>query len=141
MEDKTEDIKDRFYNELEQVFVIFPKYPMKILVGDFNAKVGRKDTFKPKIGNNSLHQISNDNGVTVVNFAKSKNLTVESTMFPLCNSHKFASTSPDGKTHNQTDHVLIDRRQHSGIIDVRSGQQIVIMTTIWWWQKSGGDWP
>jgi hypothetical protein len=42
---------------------------MKILLGDFNAKVGREDIFKPTIGNESLHEISNDNGIRVVNFA------------------------------------------------------------------------
>jgi hypothetical protein len=47
---------------------------MKILLGDFNAKVGREDIFKPTNGNESLHEISNDNGVKVVNFATSKNL-------------------------------------------------------------------
>jgi hypothetical protein len=45
------------------VFDKFPKYHMKSLLGDFNAKVGREDIFKPTIGNESLHEISNDNGV------------------------------------------------------------------------------
>ena len=40
---------------------------MKILLGDFNAKVGRENIFKPTIGNESLHQGSNDNGDSVVN--------------------------------------------------------------------------
>jgi hypothetical protein len=40
-EDKTDDVKDRFYEELEQVFDKFPKYHMKILLGDLSAKVGR----------------------------------------------------------------------------------------------------
>jgi hypothetical protein len=43
------------------------------------------------------------NGVRVVNFATSKNLTVKSTMFPHRNIHKFTWTSPDGWTHNQID--------------------------------------
>jgi hypothetical protein len=34
-----------------------------------NAKEEREDIFKPTIGNESLHETSNDNGVTVVNFA------------------------------------------------------------------------
>jgi hypothetical protein len=46
---------------------------MKILLGDFNAKVAREDIFKPTIGNESLHEISNDNGVRAKNFATSKN--------------------------------------------------------------------
>jgi hypothetical protein len=66
-EDKIDDIKDRFYEELEQVFGKFLKHPIKILLGNFNAKVCREDIFKPTIGNESLHKISNDNGIRVVN--------------------------------------------------------------------------
>jgi hypothetical protein len=45
---------------------------MKILLGDLNAKVGREFIFKPTTGNESLHEISNDNGVRVLNFATFK---------------------------------------------------------------------
>jgi hypothetical protein len=38
---KIDDVKDKFYEELEQVFNKIPKYHMKILLGDFNAEVGR----------------------------------------------------------------------------------------------------
>jgi exonuclease III len=60
-EDKTDDVKDSFYEELERVSDKFPKLNMQILLGDFNAKVGREDSFKPTIGNESLHKIGNDN--------------------------------------------------------------------------------
>ena len=40
---------------------------MKILPGDCNAKLGRKNIFKPTIGNESLPQDSNDNGARIVN--------------------------------------------------------------------------
>jgi hypothetical protein len=93
---------------------------MEILLGDFNAKVGRKDIFKPTIVNESLHKMSNDNGVRLVNFATSKNLRVKSMMFPHSSNHKYTSTSPDGKTHNQIDHILVDRQRHSNVLDVRS---------------------
>jgi hypothetical protein len=58
------------------------------MLGDFNAKVGREDIFNPTIWNESLHEISSDNGVRVVNLATSKNLTVKRTMFPHRNIHK-----------------------------------------------------
>jgi hypothetical protein len=38
---------------------------MKLLLGDFNAEAGREDIFKPTIGNESLHETSNGNGVRV----------------------------------------------------------------------------
>jgi hypothetical protein len=48
-EDKTDHIRDRFFVKLEHTFDKFLKYHMKILLGDFNAKVGREDIFKPII--------------------------------------------------------------------------------------------
>jgi len=81
--------------------------------------VERENIFKPTIGQESLHQDSNDNGVRLVNFATSQNLVVKSTMFPRRNIHKHTWNSPDCKTHNQVDHVLIDRRWHSSVLDVR----------------------
>jgi hypothetical protein len=92
-EDKSDDVKDSFYEELGCAFDQFPRYDMKILLGDFNAKVGREDIIKPTIGNESSREISNDNRVRVVNFAISKNLVVKSTMFPHHSIHKY--TSPD----------------------------------------------
>jgi hypothetical protein len=101
---------------------------MKIMLGYFNAKVDRKYIFKPKIGNESLHEISNDNGVRLVNIATSKNLRVKSMMFPHRNIHKYTWKSPDGKTHNQIDHITVDRRRHSNVLMFDySVQQIVIL--------------
>jgi hypothetical protein len=95
---KIDDVKDRFYEVLECVFDKFLKYHMKILFGDFNAKVGREESFKPTVGSESLHEINDDNRVRAVNFATSKNLSLKSTMFPHCNIHKFT----DGSTTKLT---------------------------------------
>jgi hypothetical protein len=48
----------------------------------------------------------------------SKNLTVKSTTFPHHDIHKHTWTSPDGVSHDHIDHVLVDKRQHSNILDV-----------------------
>jgi hypothetical protein len=62
----------------ESIFDKFTKYHKKILLGGFKAKVSREVTSKPKIGNESLHEISNDNGVGVANIATSKHMIVKS---------------------------------------------------------------
>ena len=58
-EEKRDEAKVSFYEELDQVFDHFPKYHTKMLLADFNAKVGRENIFKPTIGQVSLHQGSN----------------------------------------------------------------------------------
>jgi hypothetical protein len=60
-EDNIDDMKDSFYNKPERVFDKFPKYHMKFLL-EFNAEVGMEDIFNQTISNESLHEISNDNG-------------------------------------------------------------------------------
>jgi hypothetical protein len=113
-EDKSDDIKDSFFEVLRRVIDQFPRYDMNILLGGFNAKAGREDIFKPTIGNEISHEISKDNGVRVVN------LVVKSNMFPHRNIRKYSWISPDGQKHNKFDHVSTDRRRHSSILNVRS---------------------
>jgi hypothetical protein len=45
-EDKINDVGNSFYEELERISDKFPKYHTEMLLGDFNAMVGREDIFK-----------------------------------------------------------------------------------------------
>ena len=56
--DSSEDEKDDFYEKLESVIQKNHKSKdMTILLGDFNAKVGKeKDAFQQAIGKESLHE-------------------------------------------------------------------------------------
>ena len=44
-----------------------------------------------------------------MNFGISENLIVKSTKFPHRNIHKYTWILRDGITHNEIDHVLVDR--------------------------------
>ena len=90
-EQKIDNSRDSFYEELEQVFDHSRKYHKKFILRDFNAKLGREDIFKPTIGNERLHQDNNDNGVRIVNFATSKNLVLKIKMFP----HRSIHNTPE----------------------------------------------
>jgi hypothetical protein len=52
------------------------------MLGDCNAKLGREDNFRPTIDCRVYKKNSNNSGVTAVNFSKSENLAVKSSMFP-----------------------------------------------------------
>jgi exonuclease III len=117
-EDKGEHEKDTFYQDLDRTVDFLPSNNVKLILGDFNAKVGRESEYRWTVGPNSLHNISNDSGVRLIDFAMSKNMTVSSTFFPHLDIHKRTWTLPDGNTHNQIDHVLIDKRRATGILDV-----------------------
>jgi len=72
--------------------------------------MGRGNVFKPTIGNESLRQDINDNGVREENFVTSKNLVAKGKMSPHQNISKYTSTSPKEETNNQTDYILLERR-------------------------------
>jgi hypothetical protein len=108
-EDKIDDVKGKFYKDQQRVLDKFPKYLIKIVLEDFSVNVGREEIFKPTVAKERLH------GIRVVNSGISKNLFAKSTMFPHPNINKFTWTSPDGKTHNEIEHISIDWRQQSSI--------------------------
>jgi len=96
--------------------------------------------FKPAVPNDCLQQDVNGNGVRIVKFATSKNLVVKITMFLHQNIHKYTLTSLGGKTHNQIDHVLIERRWIRVYMMCEVSRELtVILITIWWLQKLGTD--
>ncbi|XP_072387477.1 uncharacterized protein [Diabrotica undecimpunctata] len=97
-----------------------PKQDMRILCGDFNAKISKEPSLYPTIGKHSLHNISNDNGLRLTETAAANNMLIKSTMFPHKDIHKQTWVSNDHITRNQIDHIIIDARHGNNIIDVRS---------------------
>jgi hypothetical protein len=63
-------------------------------------------------------------------------MVVNSMMFLYQNICKYSWTSPDGKTHDQIDHILL---WHLRILNLL-GVVAAILVTIWWLQKLGEDW-
>lgn len=119
-ENKDETDKDEFFEEVATIYDEAPGNTIKIIVGDCNAKLGKEPSFRPTIGMHSAHEISNNNGQRLINFAISRKMTFSSTTFPHNDIHKYTWKSPDGRTVNQIDHVLIDKRFRYRRADVRS---------------------
>ena len=67
----------------------------------------------------SLHETSNENGIRAIDFATNNTMIIKKTNFPHKNIQE-TWKPPDRRTNNQIDHVLVDRRPASSIMNVRS---------------------
>ncbi|XP_058449191.1 uncharacterized protein LOC131429161 [Malaya genurostris] len=115
----TDDDKDAFYAQLERKYDCCPSHDVKIIIGDLNAQVGQEEEFRPTIGRFSAHQLTNENGLRLIDFAASKNMAIRSTFFQHSLPYRYTWRSPQ-QTESQIDYVLIDGRHFSEIIDVRT---------------------
>jgi len=80
---------------------------MFIIMGDFNAKVGREECRHKVSGKHSLHEHSNENGSFPVQFAIRNNFYIKSTTFPHKTIHMGTWNIPGSTEVNQIDHVLV----------------------------------
>ncbi|KAF0773386.1 Uncharacterized protein FWK35_00003693 [Aphis craccivora] len=80
-------IKNKLLSNIVKFEPLSDRKP-KIIIGDFNAKIGKETVYRPTIGNDSLHDESNQNGNKLITFAAARNMVVISTMFPYKNIHK-----------------------------------------------------
>ena len=74
----------------------------------------------PTIGKQSLHEKTNDNGYCLIQFATLNNMVIGSTTFQHKNVCKPTWMAPDRSFESQTDHMVIDARHMSDLMDVRS---------------------
>jgi len=88
MEQKDEVQKDDFYEDLERICMKAPKHDIKVVIGDFNAKVGKELGLAPNVGKYSLHEETSHNGLRMIDFAMTKNMAICNTLFQHKRIHK-----------------------------------------------------
>jgi endonuclease/exonuclease/phosphatase family metal-dependent hydrolase len=91
-----------------------------ILLGDFNAKMGKEHSNKRAAGRHTLHDITSENGEKLVQLTIAHNLEISSTKFQNRRIHRGTWKAPGQYIRNQIDHVLINKRRASTIIHVRT---------------------
>jgi endonuclease/exonuclease/phosphatase family metal-dependent hydrolase len=71
-EEKDEREKEEFYKCLEETYQKIQKYDLVIIMGDFNAKIGKEEYKKKGAGKYSIHNISSKNENLLGQFATRK---------------------------------------------------------------------
>ncbi|PSN51163.1 hypothetical protein C0J52_06050, partial [Blattella germanica] len=70
-----------FYSMLEDAYNSAPENDVKLIMGDFNAKIGKEQIYMDTIGKHSLHEQTSENGERLIDFATSKNMIISSTCY------------------------------------------------------------
>jgi hypothetical protein len=58
-----------------------PRHDIKIVMGYFNAKVGKEPGLTPDVGKYSLHEETNNSGWRRIDFAIARNMAISNTFF------------------------------------------------------------
>ena len=120
--DSTDEEIEKFYKQIEHTMEELPKKDVKIVIGDWNAKVGMdSEGWELVMGRYGYGQ-RNERGERLLEFAAKNDLFITNTRFQQKDSRKWTWMAPDGKHTNMIDLVLIDRRWKTSIRVCRTFQ-------------------
>ncbi len=120
--DSTEEDIEAFYEQLDETMKEIPKKDIKIVMGDWNAKVGQvNEGWEMAMGRYGFGD-RNNRGERLLQFAVEHEMFVCNTRFQQKDSRKWTWISPDGKSRNMIDMVLIDRRWKTSVRNCRTYQ-------------------
>ncbi|XP_055589674.1 uncharacterized protein LOC129741885 [Uranotaenia lowii] len=100
----TGEDKDKFYAQLDLEYDRCPKPDIKIVIGDFNAQVCQEKEFKLTIRRFSTHQLTNENGLRLIDFATSKRKAIDNVFI---DTRHFSDIIDCQGANKESDHYLV----------------------------------
>jgi hypothetical protein len=106
------------YEDIEKVLKKIRRDSPIIMMGDFNAKVG-KGSDGECVGSFGLGQ-RNDKGDRLVEFAEKNQMVICNTMFQHHPRRLYTWKSPGDQTRNQIDYILVNKRYRNAVLNCRT---------------------
>ena len=112
---------ERFYQDLSHAVKQVAKGDMLLVMGDFNAKVGRREpsAMSSAVGLYGLGE-TNEAGEQLEDFCLEHELALANTMFKQHPRRLYTWTCPDGNTRNQIDYISIAQRWKTSLMNCRT---------------------
>jgi len=120
--DSTEEDIEMFYEQLEHTIEEMPKKDVKIVIGDWNAKVEMDNEGWEHVMGCHGYRERNERGERLLEFASKNDLLITNTRFQQKDSRNWTWMAPDGKHTNMIDFVLVDRRWKTAVHVCRAFQ-------------------
>jgi endonuclease/exonuclease/phosphatase family metal-dependent hydrolase len=115
---KPREETEEFYNKLQDTIEHLPSSDKVIILGDFNARIGKHEIQGIKQRFNE--DVLNENGVQLIDFCSRNEMRINNTFYPHKEQHKYTFIN----TRNQKstiDYIITNRQIHpSQISDVRA---------------------
>ena len=110
-----DEVKDKFYNDLDDVISTTPRKDKLILLGDFNARVGTDhQTWEGVIGPEGVGKC-NSNGLLLLRKCAEHELLITNTVFRLPNRNKTSLIHPRYKHWHLIDCVIVRRADRQDV--------------------------
>ena len=127
---------ESFYNTVQEALDKTPPRDLVLMMGDWNAEVGKTERKNSHIGIHGLGE-QNERGVKLAEFCISNDLTIDNTIFPHHPWRLYAWRSPGERTRNQIDYIMLKRRWRTSLLNVKtipdadcgSDHQLLLATT------------
>ena len=110
-----DEVKDKFYDDLDNVISATPRTDKLILLGDFNARVGTDhQTWEGVIGPEGVGKC-NSNGLLLLRKCAEHDLLITNTVFRLPNRNKTSWMHPRSKHWHLIDYVIVRRTDRQDV--------------------------
>ena len=116
----SDEAKDSFYDQLDSVIKAIPSANKMLLLGDFNARVGKDySSWEKIVGKHGVGR-ENSNGTRLLSLCAQHGLIITNTMFQQADTHKMSWMHPGTKEWHMIDYVITRKRDATDVHHTRA---------------------